>query len=89
MYVNVYVCIYSSLNIAMIDHVWMVSKGAKGKQGHGRCMEDSVLYNFLKQNCLFEIPKTFSEEGLQSPPQNVPKMCCIYSSRGFHTPDAA
>lgn len=67
---------------------WLV-RGQRGKQGQGCCVKDSVLYNFLKQNCLFEFPKTFAEERLQSPPQNVPEGGCIYSPRGFHTADAA
>lgn len=82
------VCICSSLNTAAIDHMQMVSKGAEREAGERVLHAYSVLHDFLKQNYLFKTPKTFAEEGLQIPPENVPEWCCIYSSRGFPTADA-
>lgn len=65
-YVCMHVCVSSSLHITVIAHVWMVRKRAEREAGA------RVLYSFLKQNCLFEITKTFAEEESQSPPKNVP-----------------
>lgn len=76
MCVHVYVHLYFLLpKHCSADCVWM--REAEARPRH----EDLVLCNFLKQNCLFEIPKTLLGEGLHSSAQIIPEGCCIYSSR--------
>lgn len=76
-----YICISCSLNIALL----IMCGWGRLRARH----EDLVLCNFLKQNCLFEIPKSLPGEGLQSSPYSIPEGCCVYSSRGLHPADAA
>lgn len=89
MYAYVYVCMHvrvsSSLRIAVTAHVWMVRKGAEREAGAWKTQSCTIFLN--KTACLKSL-KLLLRKGHRV----CPKMflgCCIYSSRGFHTPDAA
>lgn len=78
MYVYVYLRMYFLLpKHCSADHVWI--REAEARAWH----EDLVLCNFIKQKCLFEIPKTLPGEDCRAHPTAFLRAAVFTAHGGF------